>query len=214
MKYQHIAWDFDGTLYNSYSHIIYCLTEGLRSLGITDSQENITRLAHLSLGDSYAHYSSVSGIPVEELRKAYRKQVIAMGISPRIVPYPGIPELLRDIVAAGGRNHICSNRTVAGCRGYLQRDGLEQYFDVFACPDSREGLRAKPEKDMVALILEERNLTPDAMIMVGDRNLDHEAAHAAGVAGVFFDPDGFAVISCSPEYVAENIDALREILLG
>lgn len=213
MKYRDVAWDFDGTLYNSYSHIIYCLTEGLRSLGITDSAEAITKLAHRSLGEAYRYYSEQSGCRPEEVRDAYRAQTKALGISPRIVPYPGIPELLRDIVAAGGRNHICSNRTEQGCRGYLRRDGLEDCFDVFACPDAREGLRAKPESDLVALILEERNLLPDALVMVGDRNLDHEAAHGAGVSGIFFDPDGFAVISCSPEYIAPDLEALRKILL-
>ena len=129
-----------------------------------------------------------------------------------VVPYDGIPELLRDIVAAGGRNHLCTNRAAAGCMGYLERDGIDQYFDVFsgATPETK----AKPEPDLIQVILRERDLAPQALLMIGDRNLDVEAAHAAGAAGCIFDPDGFASVTCNPEFLAADISELRKILLG
>ena len=34
-------------------------------------------------------------------------------------------------------------------------------------------------------------LTPDACAMVGDRGIDIEAGHNAGMSGYLFDPDGF-----------------------
>lgn len=213
MKFLHVAWDFDGTLYNSYPHIVYCLSRALETFGVTDSQERIAHYAHITLGHAFRFYAPLCGCSPEEVSAAYREQTKALGLSPHMAPYEGIGELLRDICLAGGKNHLCSNRRLEECRQYLQRDGLEQYFDVLSCIGAREGLKSKPDPDLVSFILEEGKVSPDTMVMVGDRNLDHEAAHQVGVKGVFFDPDGFSEVSCDPEFIAPDISALRAILL-
>lgn len=212
MKYRDIAWDFDGTLYNSYPYIIQCLRRSLEQFGYTDTEENIARYAHVTVAHALAHYAPLCGCTAEELLRWYR--VFSAETSPLTVPYEGIPELLRDITLAGGRNHICSNRRVPRCKVYLDRDGLTQYFDVFSGPDAAPDLIAKPAPDLIRLILDARKLAPGELLMVGDRNLDLEAAHAAGSAGCFFDPDGFATVTCNPEFFAADVDELRKILLG
>jgi phosphoglycolate phosphatase-like HAD superfamily hydrolase len=214
MRFTDVAWDFDGTLYNSYPHIIYCMDRALKSLGHTADLGEIEGLVHQTIPHAYRYYAPICGCAPEDVSAAYREQVAALGVSDRITLYEGIEALLRDLTAAGIRNHICSNRKSAGCLGYLRRDGLLQCFDVISCPDVKEGLKGKPEPDLVQLILDEKSIAPEAMVMVGDRNLDHEAAHAAGVGGIFFDPDGFATVTCSPEFTAPDVEALRKILLG
>jgi len=214
MRFTDVAWDFDGTLYDSYPHIVFCMGNAIRTLGISDTPENIAALVHQSIPHAYAHYAPLCGCAPQDVSRAYREQVTAMGLAERTVLYGGIRELLQDLTAAGIRNHLCSNRKLKGCLDYLERDGLLPFFDLFLCPDVKEGLKGKPAPDLVLAILEARGISPDRMVMVGDRNLDHEAAHAAGVRGVFFDPDGFAEVSCNPEFVAPDVAALRKILLG
>lgn len=214
MKYFDVAWDFDGTLYHSYPFIIHCLTEALRTFGVTDAPEKVEALAHVAVSQAIDYYTPLCGCPREDVLAAYRAQVTRAGCSDLAKPYEGIPELLRDIVKAGGRNHICSHRGSKGCKMYLQRDGLDQYFDCFVCPDTPGGLKSKPAPDYILHLLEQRGIAPSELIMVGDRNLDIEAAHAAGSAGCLFDPDGFATVTCNPEFHASDINDLRRILLG
>ncbi len=209
MTFKEIAWDFDGTLYCSYPRIIRCLRLAMEQFGVTDSEENIARYAHITVGHAWEHYAPLCGCSPQELAQWYRH--FNQEVSDIVVPYQGIPELLRDIVAAGGRNHICSNRSAKGCLDYLERDGLASYFDVFsgASPD----VKTKPAPDLIQVILDARSLLPTALLMVGDRNLDIEAAHAAGAKGCFFDPDGFSTPTCDPEFIASDIGQLRSILL-
>ena len=212
MKYRDIAWDFDGTLYNSYPFIVQCIRQSLEKFGYTDTEENIALYAHVTVGHALEHYAPLCGCEKADLLHWYR--VFSAGTSSLTVPYEGIPELLRDITLAGGRNHICSNRSAARCKDYLDRDGLTPYFDVFAGPDAAPGIVAKPAPDLIRVILDARQIAPENLLMVGDRNLDIEAAHAAGSVGCFIDIDGFATVTCDPEFFAADVDELRKILLG
>ena len=212
VKYCDIAWDFDGTLYNSYPFIVQCIRQSLEKFGYTDTEENIALYAHVTVGHALEHYAPLCGCEKADLLHWYR--VFSAEISPLTVPYEGIPELLRDITLAGGRNHICSNRSAVRCKEYLDRDGLSQYFDVFSGPDVAPGIVAKPAPDLIRVILDARRIPPEELLMVGDRNLDIEAAHAAGAVGCFIDIDGFATVTCHPEFFAADVAELRKILLG
>lgn len=209
MKYRHVAWDFDGTLYDSYAHIIQSIRRTIEDLGVTDTEENIARLAHVTVGHAMNYYAPLCRCPVEDLFSRYSR--FMEEVSPLCVPYEGIPQLLKDIVAAGGRNHICTNRDLPKTFGYLQRDGIDGCFDVFSCKTPE--IAAKPAPDLVLHVLNTGKIAPEELLMVGDRNLDIEAARNANVHGCFFDPDGFSVPTSNPLFVAKDVNELRKILL-
>ncbi len=208
LKYRDIAWDFDGTLYNSYPHIIRCLRLAMEQFGYTDSEENIAKWAHITVGHAFEHYAPFCGCRRENLAHWYRKFIAET--SPLCTPYPGIPELLREIVAAGGRNHLCSNRDAQKCKDYFARDGILDCFTVFS--GMKSGIRSKPAPDLVNGVLNEGKIAPKDLLMVGDRNLDIEAAHAAGAKGCFFDLDGYSTPTSNPEHTALTVAELRKIL--
>lgn len=208
LKHKEIAWDFDGTLYNSYPHIVRCLRLAMEQFGYTDTEENIAKWAHITVGHAMNHYAPYCGCHAKNLSYWYRKFIAET--SPLCTPYPGICELLKDIVAAGGRNHICSNRNAQKCRDYLERDGILDCFTVFS--GMEPGIRSKPAPDLVNVVLTSGGISPQSLLMVGDRNLDIEAAHAAGVSGCFFDLDGYSTPTSDPEYRATTVDELRNIL--
>ena len=182
----------------------------MEQFGYTDTEENIRRYARVTVDNALRHYAPMCGCTPEQLKYWYRKLVYS--ISDRVQVYPELPQLLREITLAGGRNHICSNRTAACCRAYLERDGLAQYFDVFSGPDVEEGLRFKPEPDLVNVVLKARGIAPSELLMVGDRILDLQAAHAAGSPACFFDPDHFIETPFETEYVAPTAEDLRRII--
>ncbi len=213
MRFKHIAWDFDGTLYDSYPHIIWAMKKAIEKFGYTDREENIARWVHITVPTAYRHYAPLCGVTPEQLAVEYRN--LATGyVSDRVQLYPGIPQLLRDIVAAGGKNYLCTNRKASDGKAYFVRDGVAQYFDFYSGPDVKDGLKSKLEPDLVALILTEKGIAPQDLLMVGDRNLDIESAHAAGAMGCFMDLDGYSTPTCNPEYFAANVEELRKVILG
>lgn len=210
LRYTEVAWDFDGTLYHSYPHIIRSMRRAMNLFGVDDSPENISSYVRVTASHAMKHYAPLCHVEYDEFRSWYR--TIVNRTSDDVQLYPGIRELLVDIVKAGGRNHLCTNRQKGTGEVYLERDGLMPYFDCLA--SATPGVEIKPAPGLVQMILDHTGASPDRLIMIGDRPLDHEAAHAAGCVGCFFDPDRSAPQIPPVEYVADSVEDLRRILLG
>ncbi len=211
MKYTDIAWDFDGALYDSYPHINADLQYVLRQFGLEASLEEINAQTRITQGHAFAYFAPLCGRSADEIKSAFKARKESY-LSDLCQPYPGIPELIREIAAAGMHNHICSNKAPENSKKYLDRDGLTPYFDVIG--GVMPGIRRKPEPDMLKLVLRTRGIDGKQMLMVGDRLLDIEAGHNAGCDGCFFDPD-----RCNPrpdcaEYEAYTAEELRKIIFG
>ena len=213
MKYTDIAWDFDGCLYDSYPHINSDMQIILARHGVQSSLEEINSYTRVTQGHALKHYAPLCGCSVEDLTKEYRSYKDSY-TSDLCQPFPGIPELLRDIAAAGMQNHICSNKEAKKTLMYLDRDNLTQYFGVISGVDKKNGILGKPKPDILNVVLNTRGIKPSALLMVGDRPLDIEAAHNAGCEGCFFDPDRCNVKPDDAEYEAYTADILRKIIFG
>lgn len=213
MKYTDVAWDFDGCLYDSYPHINADMQYVLEQYGVRATLEEINRYTRITQGDACRHFAPLCGCEVDELVRVFQTRKNSY-VSDLCRPYPGIPELLRDLTNAGIRNHICSNKKAPDTLQYLDRDGLTQYFDVISGVDRENGVLGKPKPDILNVVLRARGISPKAMIMVGDRPLDIEAAHNAGCDGCFFDLDHCNQAPADVEYEALSVEALRSILLG
>lgn len=213
MKYTDVAWDFDGCLYDSYPQINADMQIILARHGVEASVEEINSYTRVTQGHAIAHYAPLCGLSPEEFGEEYRGYKDSY-LSDLCRPYPGIPELLRDIAAAGMKNHICSNRVTEQSRVYLERDGLLPYFGAITGPDKEKGIARKPAPDMVAAVVAQRGISPEKLLMVGDRELDILAAHGAGSHGCFFDPDGCNPQPACVEYIAPDVATLRKIIFG
>ena len=213
MKYTDIGWDFDGALYNSYPHINESFRKVLWRHGCKADLEEINRWNRITQGHSMRHFAPLCDCSFEQLREEIHMEKDGT-LGPQCLPYEGIPELLRDIAAAGIRNHICSNKRAPATKQYLDRDGLTPYFDVISGIDPERGIEGKPKPDILNDVLTQRGVDPSRMLMIGDRPLDIEAGHAAGCDGCFFDPDGCNVKPEDAEYQAFTVADLRKIILG
>ena len=211
MKYTDVAWDFDGALYDSYPHINTDLQYVLLRHGLEVSLDEVNAQTRITQGHAFAHFAPLCGCSAEELKREFKERKEGY-LSDLCQPYPGIPELLRDLHAAGIQNHICSNKQPCNSKKYLDRDGLTPYFGVIS--GVSEGIRRKPEPDMLNVVLKTKGIEPKAMLMIGDRRLDIEAAHNAGCDGCFFDPDRCNEKPADVEYEAYTAEELRKILLG
>jgi phosphoglycolate phosphatase len=97
-------------------------------------------------------------------------------------PYPGIPELLADLQAAGVQLGVASNKFQAGAEKLIARMFPEIAFA--AVLGGRPGAPLKPDPAVVEEIRTRAGVSRGETLMVGDSGADIAAAEAAGVACV------------------------------
>jgi phosphoglycolate phosphatase len=97
--------------------------------------------------------------------------------------YPGVPALLRDLVAAGWRLAVCTNKPEAAARSLLAAVGILPLIGAIGGGDSFPARKPDPAHLLATL----RLAGGDAQnaVMVGDHANDVLAARGAGVKSVF-----------------------------
>ena len=97
-------------------------------------------------------------------------------------PYPGIPDLLRDLGNEGVKMAVVSNKFQAGTDRLISR-----FFpDIpFTCVlGNREGFPLKPDPAVVGEVLRIAGTGREAAVMVGDSLTDMRTAAAGGISGI------------------------------
>jgi phosphoglycolate phosphatase len=92
--------------------------------------------------------------------------------------YPGVPEGLQRMRAAGWRLACLTNKPTAFARPLLERKGLAACFDEVFGGDIFE--RKKPDPLPLRRTCEALGSLPQATLMIGDSSNDAAAARAAG----------------------------------
>jgi len=113
---------------------------------------------------------------------AYRS--VYAEVSLRDTPtYPGVPEALASIAAQPRRRlGVATSKPRAFAEPLLDALGLHGFFEVLAAPEL--DLHVESKTATVAAALDALGWDGGPAAMVGDRNVDMEAAHAHGLRAV------------------------------
>lgn len=188
MKYRHFFWDFDGTLYDTYGRITRAAQYALADLGLSVTYGEVYQHVKRSLHTVYFTFAQPIGITEETFMKAYRSHSETEGPESMSL-YPGARAFLEKVIAMGGRNYLYTHRGYDSAFAALNRDGITPLFYDFVT--SKDGFPAKPAPDALLHLISRHGLPKEACIMMGDRDIDLEAATNAGMASCLFDPDDF-----------------------
>jgi len=206
---RHLFWDFDGTLYDSYPQLLHSVMAGLEDLGAADrfDQQEVLNWIKVNVYYGVQVCAEHLGLPVKTVFDAYlthhRKEK-------NFRPYDGLEECLRTLHAAGFRHYLYTHRD-AGAVRQLQEDNLWELFSDAVIKE--DGFAAKPAPDALNALVSRNSLVPAECAMIGDRDIDIEAGHNAGMSGVLFDPDGFYP-GCPSEIQAQTMAELTRKLLS
>lgn len=171
-----ILFDLDGTLINSLPAYIVSFQQNIRE--VTGRDVSADELAaHISIPTPriLSHYVPPEQIPA----MLTRHNELMRQNAGRITFYPGVPEALRSLRAAGLKLGVVTSQIegeLATTRAALGIDDLIHVWihsDLVAHP--------KPAPDPVLLALERLGEAPETAIMVGDSIYDLGAGKAAGV---------------------------------
>lgn len=184
---QHFFWDFDGTLYDSYPIVTDAFVKGMKDLGIGDcfTWQEVFAMAKHSLHQAAVNCMEKTGISVETLMESYRRhQTEDRGFK----AYDGMDECLRSLKNAGATHYLYTHRDHYAVER-LAEDGLWPLFDDVVTGE--DSFPMKPAPDALLAMVRRNGLHLSECAMVGDRDIDIEAAHNAGMAGILFDPGSF-----------------------
>ena len=206
-----VLFDLDGTLIDSIRLILDSYHHTLATHGIpARSDDDWLQGVGTPLRVQFAEWAESPGI--EAMIATYRDYNLAHHDT-RILPYPGIVEMVRSVRQAGLLTGLVTSKNRAGALRGLRLCGLDEAMDVLVGADDVE--HPKPHPEPVLRALSELGQPPEAAIYIGDSIHDMEAGRAAGVltAAVLWGPFGREHLEgSSPDYWLERPDELAPLV--
>lgn len=197
-------WDLDGTLLDTYPAMVAGFQRAVTNLGGTvDRQEVYTMMRQHSVGYAQAEIATRFGWDKAVLKTGYQKYEPMLQVAP--AAFDGAKAVLQRVQEVGGHNYLMTHRDQSAQR-YLQRAGLATYFTDAVT--AAQPFPRKPDPAALNYLLDKHHVDRKAAVMVGDRNLDIEAGHNAGIAGYLFDLNHLIDVTSHPEVQVDSLTAL------
>jgi phosphoglycolate phosphatase len=209
-----IAFDWDGTLFDSTSIIVRCIQAAVRDVGGTvPTDKEAGYVIGLGLMQALAH--AAPDVPPEkypQLGERYRHHYAAHYDDLSL--FGGVLPLLDALKARGHLLAVATGKSRRGLDEVLRTVELKGVFDGSRTADETAG---KPDPLMLHELMAEFSVAPERVLMVGDTTHDLQMALNAGCpsVGVSYgahEPDTFAVLA--PRHVAHSVPELHDWLLA
>lgn len=208
-RFDLIAFDWDGTLFDSTGIIARCIQEAVRDVGGTVPTDRAAAyVIGMSLGQALAH--AAPDVPPErypELGRRYRYHYARH--QDDISLFDGVLPLLDDLKARGYLLAVATGKSRRGLDEVLRSVELRGTFDGSRTADETAG---KPDPLMLQELMAEFGVAPGRLLMIGDTTHDLQMAASAGCpsVGVSYgahEPEAFHVFS--PLLVAHSVAELH-----
>ncbi len=207
-----IAFDWDGTLFDSTQIIVRCIQAAVRDVGGTvPTDEAAGYVIGLGLMQALAHAApDVPESKYPELGARYRHHYIAHQND--ISLFEGVLPLLAALKARGHKLAVATGKSRHGLDEALQAVELKGRFDASRTADETAG---KPHPRMLHELMDQFGVTPARTLMIGDTTHDLQMAVNAGCAsvGVSYGAHEFAAFEVlKPRFVAHSVAELQDWL--
>jgi phosphoglycolate phosphatase len=212
-RYDLIAFDWDGTLFDSTALIVRCIQAACADLALdVPDDQRAAYVIGLGLHDALAH--AAPGLPPErypELGARYRHHYIARQHD--LTLFPGTLEMLQ---ALRERHHFLGVATGKSRRGLDEALATAQLKGVFDATRTADETASKPDPRMLHELMREFGVDPARTLMIGDTTHDLQMAVNAGTASVgvsYGAHDHQAFDAFAPVFVAHSTRDLRDWLV-
>lgn len=176
-----IAFDWDGTLFDSTKIIVRCIQRAVADVGGTvPNDTDAAWVIGMGLMDALAH--AAPDVPREryaELGAAYRRHYLAH--QDDLSLFDGVLPMLADL---RGRHHwlaVATGKSRRGLDEVLRTVQLAGVFDGSRTADETAG---KPDPRMLHELMREFGTEPERTLMIGDTTHDLQMAVNAGCASI------------------------------
>jgi phosphoglycolate phosphatase len=209
-----IAFDWDGTLFDSTQIVVRCIQAAVKDVGGTvPTDEAAGYVIGLGLAQALAH--AAPDVPRDKYpllgeRYRYHYQLHVHDVS----LFDGVLPLLAALKARGHLLAVATGKSRHGLDEALQTVQLKGVFDASRTADKTAG---KPDPKMLQELMAELGIAPKRTLMVGDTTHDLQMALNAGCPslGVSYgahSPDAFAALG--PLHIAHSVPDMHDWLLA
>lgn len=176
--YSAVVFDWDGTVMDSTHAIVKAIQDACADLdlAVPDSRDAAWVIG-LSLES--ALYRCVPDLTAEQLPlfiQRYRYHFLALDKNIKL--FDGIVDVLQLVRQREGMLAVATGKGRAGLNRVLEQVQLGEMFHTTRCADETA---SKPSPVMLLEILEEFQLEPEQVLMVGDTTHDVDMATSAGM---------------------------------
>lgn len=228
MRYKLILFDLDGTLLNTIADLREAVNHALKLRGLPQhSLEMITQMvghgARNLITQALPAELSDDEALIDAVLADFTDYYFAH-IDLYTQPYPGIPELLKELHHRGILLAVASNKFKAGTEHLIK----EFFPDIpfVAVLGNRPGFPLKPDPGIVGEVLSKAGVNKEEAVMVGDSPTDMRTAANSGIKGIIvgwgyrdtrdqtkrkIDP---SESSGSEFFVAETVEELQKLLFN
>ena len=175
-RFDLIAFDWDGTLFDSTGLIVRCIQSACRDIG-TPVPDDMQAAYVIGLGLMDALKHAVPDLPVErypELGRRYRHHYMAW--QHEIVLFDGTRDMLQTLKA---RNHWLAVATGKSRHGLNEALASAQLGPLFDSTRTADETASKPDPLMLLELMAELGAEPSRTLMVGDTGADIGGARLA-----------------------------------
>lgn len=209
-----IAFDWDGTLFDSTQIIVRCIQAAVRDVGGTVPTDKAAGYV-IGLGLMQALAHAAPDVPQDRypaLGERYRHHYQAHANDLSL--FEGVLPLLDALKARGHLLAVATGKSRHGLDESLQSVELKGMFDGSRTADKTAG---KPDPRMLRELMAEFGVAPGRVLMVGDTTHDLQMALNAGCSSVgvsygAHEPDAF--VALRPRFVAHSVPELHDWLLA
>ncbi|MDQ0571772.1 phosphoglycolate phosphatase [Variovorax paradoxus] len=213
LRFDLIAFDWDGTLYDSTRLIVRCIQAAVIDVGGAKPSENDAAWV-IGLGLAEALARAAPDVPKEkyaELGARYRYHYLQH--QDDLVLFDGVLQMIDALRARGHKLAVATGKSRRGLNEALKSMALRDRFDASRTADETFG---KPHPRMLLELMEELEVPAERTLMIGDTTHDLQLALNAGCASVgvsygAHEPESFDELK--PLFVAHSVASLEAWLL-
>jgi phosphoglycolate phosphatase len=211
-RFDLIAFDWDGTLFDSTAIIARCIQAAVRDVGGQEPTfEAASYVIGMGLMQALAH--AAPDVPKElypRLGERYRYHYFASQHD--ISLFDGVLPMLDGLKARGHLLTVATGKSRRGLDEALGASALAGRFDASRTADQTAG---KPDPLMLRELMAEFDIAPGRTLMIGDTTHDLQMALNAGcpsVAVSYGAHDLAEFAALNPLYVAHSVSQLHDWL--
>lgn len=200
-----LIYDFDGTLSDTYPVVTRVLLNILKEHGIDEDFDRA--YGYLKVNYGYAADQYDIGIERKTLSKMIGDGAERAALAGAHKPFAEALDLLKSAAEQGKRNFIYTH-SGAFVHELIERWGFAPY--VTYTLDSSRPFPRKPDPAALNFLCEKFDIDKSTALMVGDRDIDIDVGHNAGMRGCLFDTGNYYP-DCRAEYRVENLSDIKKL---
>lgn len=213
-QYQMIVFDWDGTLMDSTSHIVFCMREAIHKLQLSPLTDTaIQQIIGLGLSEAVRTlYPLSTDDDIQRLAMAYREIWLDHPYDSPM--FENAIELLHKLAKQNIFLGVATGKGRRGLDKVLEATGLADLFTATRCADE---CHSKPNPQMLEELMDFCGVKAEDTIMIGDTEFDLLMAHNAKAKSVAITHGAHALDrleACKPLHIVNDLYALDDWLHG